>query len=1136
MQIVEGKLVLSVSDLTGYLVCEHLTQLERSATESRIAKPQRDDPDLDILVRRGEEHEQNYLRRLREEGLTIVEFPDAIPSLNELFKVQRATLEAMRMGMDVIYQGTLFDGRWLGRPDIMKRVPVPDDPDAFAYEIEDTKLARRVKGAALLQICAYSDQLGHHQERTPSEAHLVLGDMSRRSFPLRDYSAYFRAIRDRFELAVFGERPETYPDPVVHCAICRWSAVCDERRRADDHLSLVAGMRREQVRKLKTVGIHSVEELAKSAVGQSVHGIGQATLERLQHQARLQVQQRQDGRVMYELLSPMADRGLALLPEPSPDDLFFDIEGDPFVGENGLEYLLGVVEVINDQPVFHDFWAHSALEEKRSFEAFIDFVIERLDRNPKLHVYHYAPYEKTAMRRLAGQHATREREVDRLLRGGVLVDLFQVVRQSLRVSTESYSLKKLEPMYMEKREGAITDAGSSIVAYEDWLQTGEQQILDDIGEYNRIDCESTLLLRDWLEGLRDEAAAQFGDPIGRPIQQEVDAPEAIAQMEDELQALYDRLMDNVAEVAEERDSEAHARWLLAHLLGWHRREAKTEWWSYFSRLGMSDEELEEDPDAIGGLSYEGIVGEEKRSCIHRYRFDANQQHKLAEGDTPVDPKTEKSAGTVVGLDSIEGILDLKRGKRGKSSKVPHPTALMPGQPVNTTVLRQAIARVAAYVADNGISGLGDYRAIRDLLLARSPQVEDHGGGALVQPDESLLPAMQRVVSHLGCSCLPVQGPPGTGKTYMGARTILHLVQAGFTIGITATSHKAISNLLLEVVNTCAKAGNQIRAIQKAPKTERHAGSSIAYIDKNGDIEAAIAARQVDVVAGTPWLFAREGMTNSVDYLFIDEAGQMSLANAVAIGTSARNIVLLGDPGQLAQPSQGIHPPGAGCSALEHLLGESATIPSDRGLFLSTSFRLHPDVCDFISEAFYEHRLESATDCAVQQISGGPILGGTGLRYWPAEHVGNRISSTEEADLIVEGIHALIGREWTGPKGVKARLTLDDILVVAPYNAQVSTLKSKLPKGARIGTVDKFQGQEAPVVFYSLATSTTDDIPRGMDFLFSLNRLNVALSRARCLAILVCSPRLLRIRCRSVREMRLANAMCRAVEVASAISC
>ena len=697
------------------------------------------------------------------------------------------------MGMDVIYQGTLFDGRWLGRPDIMRRVPVPDDPDAFAYEIEDTKLARRVKAAALLQVCTYSDQLGRLQERVPEEAHLILGDLSRRSFSLRDYSAYFRAIRERFEHAVFGDRPSTYPDPVEHCAICRWSEVCDERRRNDDHLSLVAGMRREQIRKLRASGIRAVVDLAAAPAGLSVRGIGQSTLDRLHHQAQLQAQQGEDWCLIYELLRPEEGRGLALLPEPTQDDLFFDIEGDPFAGDGGLEYLLGVVEIVDSKPVFHDFWAHSRPEEKRSFEAFIDFVMERLEHHPKLRIYHYAAYEKTALRRLAGLHATREREVDRLLRAGVLVDLFQVVRQALRVSSESYSLKKLEPLYMDQREGEITDAGSSIVAYEEWLQTGDQKILDDIGEYNRIDCESTWLLRNWLEERREEARQRFGNEIGRPEERDAEPPEAVVQIEEELQVLFGRLMQNVPEDSDERTVEAHARWLLAHLLGWHKREAKTEWWNYFSRLAMNDEELTEDSEALGGLDYEGVVAEEKRSFVHRYRFDADQQHKIAEGDSPIDPKTEKSAGTVVAIDSVEGVLDLKRGK---TNEAPHPTSVIPGQPVNTTVLRQAIARVAEWVADHGIDGDGSFNAIRNLLRAQPPRVHGHDASQpLKKSDESSLSALRRVVSDLEDSCLPVQGPPGTGKTYAGARAIAHLVKTGRTVGITAASHKAIGNLL-----------------------------------------------------------------------------------------------------------------------------------------------------------------------------------------------------------------------------------------------------------------------------------------------------------------------------------------------------
>jgi len=261
----------------------------------------------------------------------------------------------------------------------------------------------------------------------------------------------------------------------------------------------------------------------------------------------------------------------------------------------------------------------------------------------------------------------------------------------------------------------------------------------------------------------------------------------------------------------------------------------------------------------------------------------------------------------------------------------------------------------------------------------------------------------------------------------------------------------------------------------------------------------------------------------VDTLFVDEGGQVSLADAIAVGTAARNLVLLGDPNQLAQVSQGSHPPGANASVLGHLLGDAETVRPGMGRFLERTWRLRPEVCAFISETFYEGRLEPAPVALEREVAAG-----NGIRFLAVEHAGHRQASPEEARAIRDEIARLVGggyRDEAGPRTLRET----DVIVVAPYNAQVRCLREHLPETVRVGTVDKFQGQEAPVVFYSMASSSGEDVPRGLDFLFSRNRLNVAISRAKCLAYLVASPRLLDVNCRTVEQMRLANALCRLVE-------
>jgi predicted RecB family nuclease len=1146
MQFLEGRLVVSPSDLTGFLECEHLTQQELAAARGEIERPQRNDPELEVLTRRGLEHEARHLASLRSSHQRVVEFPFPDGTIAGLTQAHDQTVAAMREGVHVIYQGTFFDGRWRCHPDFLLRVDRPSKLGAYSYEVADAKLARKAKAAAVLQCCVYAEQLAAIQGVESEYIRLFLGDGTEEELRLKDYGAYYRSVKRQFEQGTFpspsggGQGGGTYPDPVDHCRICRWIDVCEARRRQDDHLCLVAGMRRDQTRRLNLAGIKTVRELGASPVDQPIHGVNDLALARLRQQARLQVEQRHSETLPFEVLPPLGEHlGFQSLPEPTPNDLFFDMEGDPFVGDNGLEYLFGFLELNSSSSlppqgggsgwgVHHTFWGHDPDEEKAAFEQVVDFLIERLNRNPELHVYHYAPYEPNALKYLASTYATREAEVDRLLRGRVLVDLYRVVRQTVRIGTESYSLKELESLYRGKRSTEIVDAAGSIVAYEDWLESRDQRLLDEIARYNEDDCLSTAQLRDWLEARRLEAIAQYGD-VSRPGPEEVEPSETLRDIDERTAVLVDRLLEGVPEEEDDRSGEQQARYLLAHSLNWHRREGKSEWWEYYRKCSLTDEQLVEDREAIGAIEFRGEVRQENRSNVLKYWFDPNQEYKIGVGDQPHDPRTESGAGEVVAIDPIAGWIELSRGVK---SEAPHPTSLIPASPIPTKEQRDALMRLGQRVADHGFAGTGPYQAARDLLCLEPPMIDGVIEGApLVQWGERAKDVALLLAPRLSNTYLAIQGPPGSGKTTIGAELIVDLVKQGKRVGITANSHKVIGNLLDKTMGEARRRGQAVRAMQKADERDRCASQEVQCTNNSSTVEAAVAEDEVEVVAGTPWLFARASFPAKLDYLVVDEAGQMALANVLAIAGAANNLILLGDPNQLRQPSHGIHPEGVDRSVLDHVIQDQPTMPSAYGLFLETTYRLHPTVCAFVSESFYDGKLEPDDSTRRQSLAVSNGSGGVGLRYVPVEHAGNRTLSPEEADRVNETFRALLSLTWTDRGGKTRPIAVDDILVVAPYNAQVRRLIETLPERARVGTVDKFQGQEAPVVIYSMATSSVDDAPRGMDFLFSLNRLNVAASRAQGLVILVCSPELLKGRCRTPDQMRLASALCSLVGVA-----
>jgi uncharacterized protein len=1118
------QLILSPSDLVAFLACERRSALDRMVVEGLLDRPERDDPELEVLRRRGDEHERRELARLKAEGREVVEITAGGSSIADLRAAEADTVAAMRAGADVIFQATFFDGRWRGHADFLLRVEVPSDLGPWSYEVADTKLARRAKPAAVLQLCSYAEQVARVQGLLPAELEVVTGDGERHRHRTVDAMAYFRAAKARFEAFVdeVVDAPP-YPHPVDHCAVCPWADDCARRRRADDHLSLVAGVRRDMVAKLATAEITTLTELAGSEPGGRIAGMGQGTADRIRNQARLQLAQRADGQVRYELLDPEPGRGLAALPPPSPGDLFFDMEGDPWAGSGGLEYLWGVVEV---DGTYHAFWAHDDVAERRAFEAVVDLFIAGLDADPSMHVYHYAPYEASALKKLAGRHGTRESDVDRLLRGDVLVDLYRVVRQGVRVSQEGYGLKKLEPLYLAPREGEITDGGSSIVVYEDWIESQDPSLLEAIRAYNEIDCLSTLGLRDWLEARRAEVPE-----VERPDEVEGQAPEAVAEADARSQALVTALLAGVPDHADERDDEQQGRWLLAQLLGWHRREARPEWWAWFDRLERTDEELSRDRESLGELTFVEEVEDLGRSGVFRYSFDPAQEHKFRVGDKPRDPRTEKGAGEVVAIDLGAGSVDLKRG-RGKWE---HPTALVPPPPIDNKVPREAVERLASAVVEHPQHDPPRHRAALELLRRRPPRVVDvQPGESLQRLGESGSDAVRRLVPRLLGATLAVQGPPGAGKTWTGAALIVDAVRKGKRVGITAQSHSAIGNLLRAVVDRAAEEGQPVRILQKASEDKRCGAEGVACTDSNADVDDALRMQHVDVVAGTAWLFARPELDGTLDLLVVDEAGQRSLADVLAVSGCAVDVVLLGDPQQLAQVSRGAHPPGAEASALQHVLDGHATVPPDRGVFLDRSFRMHPDVCGFVSGIAYDDRLHPVPGRERQSVAEGPLLGGAGLRWVPVEHAGNRHRSPQEAAVVAELVQALLNRPWVDADGQQSWLQLEDLLVIAPYNAQVVELTEALPPGARVGTVDRFQGQEAPVVLYSLTASSADGVPRGLDFLLSIHRLNVAVSRARALAVLVGSPSLVEVSPRTTNQLRRLNALCRFQEAATEV--
>ena len=460
----DGCPVYTATDLCDFLACGHLVSLKRRVASGEVIPSDRSALS-EILAGLGAAHEQSHLDALRARGLTVKAFEDErdryASSAAELVANEAETVAAMAEGYDVIYQPTFFDGRWMGRADFLLRVETPSARWPWGYEAADAKLARRVRSEAILQLCEYSAHITRLQGSAPASMQVILGDGVEHPYRLDEFSAYHANVKADFEAAMLVDQDTTYPDPVEHCGTCGFAARCIAQRKQDDHLSQVARMRSGQVLALKAVGVSTMTALAELPdTVEAPERMSPTTFNELRAQAALQHQgPHPGGAPRHELLDAWeVGHGLCALPQPSPGDLFFDMEGDGLARDVPLEYLFGAVDT---EGTYHAWWGHDDAGERQAFEGFVDFAIAKLRRYPDMHIYHYAAYEKSALRRLMSRHGTREEEVDHLLRNEVLVDLYRVVRQGIRLSTDSYSLKKVERLYMPAREELIADAAGS---------------------------------------------------------------------------------------------------------------------------------------------------------------------------------------------------------------------------------------------------------------------------------------------------------------------------------------------------------------------------------------------------------------------------------------------------------------------------------------------------------------------------------------------------------------------------------------------------------------------------------------------------------------------------------------------------
>lgn len=1093
----DGTPQLYASDLQRFSACKHITHLDLRKARGEDLEVTPESEDLKLLSQLGNEHEQNYLNSLKRAGKTIISIeqgPDAV----------QETVVALHKGVDIIYQGALQGHNWHGYVDFLERVEKPSDLGSYSYEVVDTKLKRTPDPKHILQLVVYSDLLGNIQGLQPEYGHLQLGGGDRSTHRLDEYSDYVRQLRKR--LTQFVENPEdTVPRRCPECDLCRWRDRCNTQWEKEDSLYMVAGIRGQQVMRLENAGITTMEALANLKKHDKVAKMAPETLENLHTQARLQVGRRNGSGPTSQLRRHVKGKGFDLLPKPDPGDLFYDIEGNPHYREDGgegLEYLHGIW--FRNQ--FKALWAHNHSEEHQRLRELFEFFQQQIEQFPNAHIYHYAPYEMTALRRLTIKYSFGEEILDGWQREKRFVDLYAVVRGGIFTSEENYSLKSLEVFYMGGRTGSVTTASGSIIAYNNWRlkrDAADPTAADDLKElehYNQVDCESTEKLRNWLlylrPGLIQSEPAELGEA---QTKRSLEKAQAIEEFKEKIinSSIPPRLKK-----------------ALINLGLFHYREKKPQAWAVFDASKKSFEDLIEDTDCLAGLRVRKLYPA-NRSIEGKYSFPPQFTKLSADKDACIAAYDGViKTVTIQDLDAKKREVTLRIGSKA-AEYLTDKLDLLPSFAIRTDVIEGAIHRLTEHICSGNTPP-----AARDLLDRNTPNLSDPS--VLSKENLPSVTRMQRAVNAMQSTVLMVQGPPGTGKTYVSARAILSLVRQGYRVAVSSNSHEAIRNVLTGCVDASVEHPPRPTIVHKISSRTRMATNPPYPVTTSNDSSSLSNA---SIVGGTAWLFCRPEMANQFDYLFIDEAGQVSLTNLFGMSLSAKNIVMIGDPCQLPQVIQASHPEPASLSCLEWMLGASRLVEPEKGIFLEETWRMHPKLCKYISEQFYEGRLHANPDTVHQAVL-TPSLPEAGAYHVPVTHQEPRMQHCEEEG---QAINSVIGRllkgSWRDRHRVTKPIKPKDIIVVAPFNAQVNMLRELLPDAVRVGTVDKFQGQEAAVALVSMTSTSADDTPRGMGFLLSRNRINVALSRGKALSLVFASPRLLASNCKSANQIRLVNALC-----------
>ena len=1130
MKIKNNKFFVSPSDLNNFVACKYtvLNEIKYHNKEIRKSPDRANDK---LWKEMGVEHEKRHYKILKEKYKKSITIKS---DLNEKDRFDE-TVRAIQKGYDLIYHAYLIDDNLRGEADFLIKCDTKSDLGDYSYEVYDTKITRNLKPRHITQITAYSDMLGKIQKVLPEKMYLIDGSDEYHSFKTIEYIDLFNHSKKEFIKFLSNiSKEKIYPEKCSYCNLCDWKDECDKTWENDNYINLVAGSNKSQIEKLKKNKIRTVEQLSKTKLTAMDLKINAESFKKIQLQAQLQEEKRNTGEDKIVILDSDFGKGFYKLPKPDDGDVFFDIEGYPRM-DRPFEYLHGLYYKDKGKLKFKDLWAknYNKESEKNIFIELINFLEKRFIEYPNAHIYHYASYEKRAIRELATSYSSEfpkgDIVNDDLLRKEKYVDLFSIVSQSIRTSERDLSLKSIEKFYNFKRKADIVKADDSVIKYDNWIATKNEKYKQDIINYNEEDCISTYLLREFLVKNKPENIDWF-------VKQEEITKEAEEPNKYRRKA-SNKLSREEVEVdlnnrLEKKKNKTNKKFVenLKNFIGFHWKSNKPEFWEVFDRAEKTHLELEDDTECIAN----SVLIDDKPKVtedgfIYSYRFN-DQNYKQKEGKSAFDAHQIKGLGTIHSIEENfpdKNIVKILVSKRRKNIEMPSLLTLGNTMPPQVHQHDQALNKfLEDYILNNG----ENYKSIMDMLERKEPDIKNiKSGSILIEENKDLITQSIEIVKNLNNSYLTIQGPPGTGKTYTSAKIIIELMKAGKKVGVTSNSHEAIKTLLIAIEQQAVDQNYEFSGMRKSKSSDKHEWKFI----RNVTTGKPLNMDSYSLFAGTSWFFVDPRMNKTLDYLFIDEAGQVALGTTIANATSADNLVLIGDQMQLSQPMRAKHEGYARMSSLDFILEDDDTISTDKGVFLNVTRRLNKKICNYISTSFYDSRLTSdpITETRSVNLKLDPIKD-EGLFYVPIDHNGCSQRSDEEADLVEKVFNKIVNKEYKS-ENITGKISAKDIMVVAPYNAQANNIRERLKKkfkdDVRVGTIDLFQGQEAKVVLISMTTSDVESLPRHKDFFFSRNRLNVAISRAECVAIIIFNENLLLASASNIKEMKLINSFCKLLE-------